>query len=770
MPRWAWVVALCCSAAVVCAAQEASWRMWSGGPRENRLAARNGADGCFTSATAAATGGRAALVQLQNASPASLYLYFDIDNAGWREPRNNVYVVVEYFDHEVGPSLRLEYDGAAGSEPSQAYRPAEQRRGGFRLGTDRWRIAVFRLEKPRFAGRQNLGADFRLCGRRLAVGAVRVAAHKPDEWDAAGEWSAGDLRARVHIGPGGQLTVGGFDPTSRGDYRQRLAALEEALPALKALGVTSHEGYVRWNLCEPEPGRFDWSIYDAYVDTYRRFGIKWVPFVIAGPAYTLPDWYFHKSGSQGYVCLEHGQTSDVESLWNPRLREHVARFLAAFCRHYGESGEIESILLGITGNYGEAIYVATGNDWTADRHGKYHTHPGYWAGDPFAIADFRIFLMKKYRDDAALTRAWGRSMRIAQVQPFFREHAPNDRAWLDFCDWYSGSMTAWARFWLAETRKRFPVGDIYLCTGGDAIPPHGSNFAEQCKVAAEVGGGVRVTNEGSDYAQNFALTRWVASAGRQYGAYFSFEPAGEVDPQGVIARIYNAAASGARGLHYNSPNLLDSRESIDNFLAWGGQFQQTSPVVEIGVYYPETWIRLQGRSMLNLLPPLRDRLDFALVSDRQILDGGLSRVKALLLVCGATAEAAVWAKVSAFVRGGGVLLYPDGMGRLRSVEGDARCHEELFGQHPTLGKGRALRFAGRGDSRAYRDFVVKVLASAVELSPATRAMLQRDGAEDGVFCTALSPGQLLWFNASGHATARGEVHLPAWSMMPQAVN
>ena len=73
-------------------------------------------------------------------------------------------------------------------------------------------------------------------------------------------------------------------------------------------------------------------------------------------------------------------------------------------------------------------------------------------------------------------------------------------------------MTEYSRFWLRETRKNFPRGDIQLCTGGDSPPELGSDFGEQSRISAAIGGGVRITNEGSNYANNFSLTRWVASA------------------------------------------------------------------------------------------------------------------------------------------------------------------------------------------------------------------------------------------------------------------
>ena len=118
------------------------------------------------------------------------------------------------------------------------------------------------------------------------------------------------------------------------------------------------------------------------------------------------------------------------------ISNRVARFLKAFCDHYRDAGVIESILLGIAGNYGEAIYPATGNDWTADIHGPYHTHAGYWAGDPFAVASFREWLRRKYRDTAGLRKAWGtHAPEIALAKPSLRKDALNDRAWLDFVAW-----------------------------------------------------------------------------------------------------------------------------------------------------------------------------------------------------------------------------------------------------------------------------------------------------------------------------------------------
>lgn len=715
------------------------------------LRSLDGSDGCTAIAS---KGGGKCLTMKEGGQPPSLFLYFAADNL--QNQQAPLYVVIEYFDAALAGQVTLEYDSSAGDTLKDKYRPADQVWGGWLTGSRKWKTAVFSLEQPRMAHRQNLGADFRLGGTRLFIRSVKVTSSLPQDVEKLDEFEPAAFKPRVKIGDGGQLIIGGFDPPRKADGSGVVHSLEAALPAMKSLGVTSHEGYVRWNLCEPEPGKYDWSVYDAFVEVYKKYDIKWVPFLIIGSAYSLPEWYYKKPGSQGYVCLEHGEQSDVQSLWNPALRDHVARFIQAFCEHYRDTGVIESILLGITGNYGEAIYVATGNDWTADIYGPYHTHPGFWAGDPFAIESFRGWLGARYADVSALNNAWKTSFgAFGDIKPFLRANAPNDRAWLDFAEWYIGSMNDWAYFWMETTRKNFPQGDVYLCTGGHAPVEHGADFGDQCKLAAKIGGGVRITNEGSYYPGNFSLTRWVASASRQYGAYFSFEPAGAVDASGVITRIYNATASGAKGLHYYYPNIFGSDAASRNFEKWGRFFTQREPSVEIAVYYPETHIRLNGNDFLDKIQPLRDRFDFDYMSDNQILDGGLDHIKALVLVWGNTSEQRVWNAIIEWVRKGGILLYPTGMGMLRTVEGDEQVHEQLFGLHADLGSGRVAVSESGGNSPQYRTFVTTVLTDARQLSRPARRMLKKDGEEDGVFVTVVDKGRILWLDTNSHRIALG---------------
>jgi len=558
------------------------------------------------------------------------------------------------------------------------------------------------------------------------------------ETPSEGKAAAGRI---VKVGEGTQLTIGDFDISSAADLQGVLERLKRELPRMKAAGVTSHETYVRWNLVETSLGKFDFSLYDQIAELDHSLGIKWVPFIIIGPAYATPDWFYSSKHSVKYVCLEHGEESAIESLWNPHLRGHVSRFMKEFAAHYEPMGVIESVLLGITGNYGEAIYPATsGEDWTSRTHGKYHSHPGYWAGDQHAVRSFQRWLKNKYRDIASLNRDWKTNHRdFSRIKTFLRKDAPSTRAWLDMLDWYRGSMNDWAAFWMKTARKYFPQTNIYLCTGGDGNPMHGSDFGEQCRVAASVYGGVRITNEGSSYPDNFSLTRWIASAGRLYGAYYGFEPAGGVSPAAVAARCYNATASGARQLHYYFGNIFMSSQAEDNWLKSAQFFRRREPKVEVALFYPQTDIELGGQDFLRYPRALRDFFDFDYLSEGMIRDGGLKRYKALIIAGGHTVEITTLRRIRAWcLWEGGIVIASGTSAPLVTVEGDDTLYRLLLDTDGAI--------VDQGPREGYFRFVAKTLAELPVLSRDTREVIALDSKTDNLYWTLFEDGEILILN------------------------
>lgn len=576
------------------------------------------------------------------------YLYVAIDHPAYRQGPLDLYVSAEVFDDGV-TRVSVQYDQAS-EHPNigTCYTAAETTY--LLVGSGCWRTLHFHLPLLRLGHGQNGGADFRFFApnvpfRRISASPARPAGFTTDQGI--------DPEALRHVSVTRQA---GMELTYGNDASEADAAL------FKALSVSSVESYVDWAGVEPVKGQWDWSRWDKQVATLQKAGLKWVPFLIAGPAYATPLWFQSSSDSHTYRCLEHGKDSKVQSLFNPALRTQVERFLLAFAERYRDTGVIESVLLGVTGIYGESIYPAgPEGSWTARLTGDYHNHIGWWAGDADAVAAFRAAMGEKYRRVARLNAAWGVAYAsFDEVATFLPETSPSDRARADFVEWYQAAMTDWTVFWVKAARKVFPKAEIYLCTGGDGTPMLGADFTAQAAAIARYGAGVRITNEGSDYAHNFSVTREAGTATRHYKTFCGFEPASQVSAGGVVARIYNATASGARQLHDYIPNTLGQGvEALGNFRTNAPWLTPRSPRVQTALYLSrETWAlepEAVGRT-LSLSRALRDATDLDFVTRRSLADGHLRHYAVLVIGSSPVLEPESAEAIERWVRKGGILI------------------------------------------------------------------------------------------------------------------
>ena len=450
-------------------------------------------------------------------------------------------------------------------------------------------------------------------------------------------------------------------------FSSRYRNVDESLGWMADHGVTSLETYVLWQDIEPHEGAFAFDRFDRDLEAMRRHGLRWVPFLIAGPWYSTPQWFRTSPESLAFRCLEHDEPTGTQSIWNPHLWPRIAAYLAAFRQHYSPV-DVESVLLGVTGDYGEAIFPVHGN-WG----GEYHGHQGYWCGDAQAIAAFRHNMRRRHRTVTELNQAWGSHFRHwEEVRPFRRAESPSDGAWLELIEWYQAAMSAWSDRWMQAVRKLWPETQVYLCTGGDMIPAHGSQFVRQAQVAASVGGGVRITNEGSDFLQNLLLTRLVTVSTRHYGAYAGIEPAARVTPEGIAIRMFNAIASGARQLHEYAGNLFENEATdrmelkSDAASVWTHnypQLQQRTPHYPVALAVSNTFLTLGERGIPDAATEaaavsLRAVTDFALVDETLIADGILDALKVAVVVLAHTGPwtDATVRTIQTFLSSGGIVL------------------------------------------------------------------------------------------------------------------
>lgn len=695
------------------------------------------------------------------------YLYFDVNNHV--DVPRTIYVGVTFHNRTDGGWL-IEYDSSDKEVLKVPSAPGAFKNSATVQPTQKeWTVAWIRLPQSRFQNRCN-GADFRITNHSpMAISHVVLA-------DVPPEGVTYFYEPELHVdkphrgGEGLTVTFGAsnFGPnTPRAQIENFYKSAQ--IDMWEKLGVTSWESYVRWSGFEPELGRWDFSMYDAECDILERHGMKWVPFLLIGMNYATPDWYQKSEKNVNYYCLEHDEQSGVQSIWNPDLTGQVERVIQAFGEHYRERGVIESVLLGITGDFGEAIYPVTGGGWT----GNYHQHPGFWCGDPYARADFRAFLKKRYGDTKGLARAWGGLYRsFDDVDPFLLKDAPSERAWLDFVDWYRGSMNNWIDLWMRETRKAFPDTPIQLCTGGHAPPTHGSHFGEQARLAAKYDGGIRITNEASHYPANFWQTRWIASAGSFYGAPYSFEPAGPVDINGITRRVYGVTASGARGLFEYYPNVFSGKGRTNQFYNRIPFFQPHERLVDVAVLIPDTWLTIGGDEIyprfFGQLQPLRDRLDFDFVDERMLERGAAKRYRVLLVLSADIFEAATFKSLQDYTEDGGVVIAACGDRGYRTPGGgEEKELPELFatptaGGQPVanaVGRGGTIRlpFAYEPEKEDILDTLVRVTCQPESVLPGVPSGPSLDGFTDEVYVT-LTRDALLYLNTSNVAFTT----VPTW--------
>lgn len=581
----------------------------------------------------------------------------------------------------------------------------------------------------------------------------------PEGWDEKLE------AMRVRLPEGQELCIGiGVDEATPGFLRK-----------LRNMGVTSVEQYVTWETVENAgEDQWDFSHWDGQVQAIRAAGLKWLPFFIAGPAYSLPDWYRTSREFEGCVCLEHNLESKIQSFWDKNFYRYVDRFLKKLSEHYSDSSLFEGILLGISGDFGEAIVSDWHGIWPTKIPGLYHAHAGYWCNDRFARADFSRAMREKFSGDLErLNASWGTGYKsfeavafphVASAPDNFRvdEHTgpgaflpqstAERRQWVDFIDWYRQSMTDYAAFWMQTARKYFPDTEIYLCTGGNAAPNHGAEFAAQSKISAQVGGGVRITNEASNYEANFVFTNWVSTASAFYGGIFSFEPAGQVTERGVVCRVYNAAATGAKSLHYYSSNIMGNEERALNFAGNVHFLKEGGVRRNIALLYPDTPLMLEPRryrEMEAAFMRLRDYTDYGFASDLTIQDGYLDTISALLLPVGGYYKTETLRRIEAFALKGG-LLVGLGLSQLRDLDEDLDYLPRLFGDGPrALGAGHSLMARALPQDRTGAQDVLDQVSAFL----AQHGVFVSDGQLDQVY-TAHRDGQLLVLNYSGQAVSR----------------
>lgn len=558
-----------------------------------------------------------------------------------------------------------------------------------------------------------------------------------------------------------RVTTAGGDHADPKLLPEVLAGLRNQLPLLRAIGFNGVETYVRWGLVERTRGQYDWSYYDAILDEIERHGLQWFPMLLAGSGYALPEWLYNSTNNFGFKCLEHGILHDTQTIFHPFQREYASRFIAEFGKRYGHRQALLGIRLGPSGDYGEAQYPAKGPGY---KFRQAHTHIGYWAADDLAQADFRAELRRQYGDIAKLNQAWeSQFTSFDDVKTFLPETARTRRQRLDFANWYMGAMSEWCEQWAVWSRVALPTNVIHQSSGGWGPVQIGTDYSYQARSMKKIGGGMRLTNEGDDFADNFTITRMASSAARFYDIPLGYEPGGFGSKRGVMSRLFNTITTGGVHLFYYLGNLTANDQALEAWLKYAPLLdQRAKPVIDVAAFYPDTALKLDDEllryrwasTFFTVGRELREELDFDYASEQMILDGALDRYRMLLFLWGAVIEKPVLEKMDQWVRSGGTLVFAASpRGYPSTVEGDTSLATKWLAGD--TGKGRVVLW--RGDlipSRSYAEFVRELVLNTPGIRPQILATLRMDKPQS-TFWSVLENGRLALLNFSSRpATVR----------------
>jgi len=292
--------------------------------------------------------------------------------------------------------------------------------------------------------------------------------------------------------------------------------------------------------------------------------------------------------------------------------------------------------------------------------------------------------------------------------------------------------------------------------------------------------GIRITNEGNDYAANFVKTREVATAATLYGTFFGIEPASKLNDQANGPRIYNATASGARQLHCYYHNAFQSAESLANFRANAPFLKPRQPRVDVALYLShETWTLDPGAigRLTQHAALLRDLTDYAMVTRLSVIDGALRGRRALILLeCGVLDPAAA-AAIEEWTRQGGVTIVASRAGetpaaRLSNLRdwreqmlgaeamprsADANSSEKAV-KPPSprtrkIAKGWTVYFPeGADDPKAFAHALEPLLRETERHLPGVASLAPLDGRLDRRYATQFINGPALWLDENAAIT------------------
>ena len=355
----------------------------------------------------------------------------------------------------------------------------------------------------------------------------------------------------------------------------------DRLCRLRDVGVEVVSTQVVWWELEPEPGVFDWSRIERDIARIERAGMK---VGICPWFHYPPDWYLTSRPDHAcFQCLEHGTSTNILSLWDPRTLEVYERLYGQLWERLGSA--VTYVSVGLSGDAGDVSYPAGATHYSFSPE---HSHVGYWCGDAEARASFARAMQGKYVEVEELNEAWGTAYECWEEDLMprvpFRAIALVERS--DFMRWYTRSLMEFLSRVCGVFRRCFRnVAASVSCGSVSEELAAGVVKSQMAKIASEHHVGVRWRGMGNQvgFARDNVPMKRLSSAAQFYGAAMSCETVHPFDPHNAAHVLYECHANGAWLLQDDSLNIM---RSLDVQLRLRPTLRVDPPKSSLAVFYP----------------------------------------------------------------------------------------------------------------------------------------------------------------------------------------
>jgi hypothetical protein len=304
---------------------------------------------------------------------------------------------------------------------------------------------------------------------------------------------------------------------------------------MKQWGLTSVEDYLAWFTIEPRKGEFNWTYHRCNCQNIKNAGLKYTVYSWVG---FPPQWFMETDDYVPFKCKEHNQETNILSIWAPSTLEAHRRFYEALYEEFGNA--LDGISVAVPSDYGEIGYPAGFSTWLIPQE---HIHAGFWAADEYARRDFCQTFLQKYGGLRQVNEAWGTSFKSEESITYPTDSSKR-RYWIDYIEWYRGSMTQFVDTLLEIIREIYPDIPMEVTLGyGTEDLTAGHDISAISKVCSKHNVALRSTHGTLGY---FWAKRY-STAAHFYGNKFFTEVPGNATIRELMTRVFHDVSSGVEG-------------------------------------------------------------------------------------------------------------------------------------------------------------------------------------------------------------------------------